>query len=698
MSFDAHKNFAYSTVRVAPTPAASGTTLSLQVGDGAKMPAAPFNMTVWPAGALALASNAEIVRVTAISGDDLTITRAQEGSSAQAVAVGFQIAATITAKTITDIEAATGSALSFANSNGVTFGSAGGTVTASVATNYQSQGAYLTTAMPLGAVTMFVQNNAIFHGTNASGTIASDGISVSVAAAQPPGAYLTTAMLSNASTAFAATGFTTTTAAGANVAGTHDTAGLKLAVPAYLTTAQPPGAYLTTAQPVGAYLTTAMLSNASSVFGGTGFTTTTVAGAAIAGTNNTAGLLLGVPAFLTTAQAPGAYLTTAALSGDSSKYAGTNASMVGGSITLNTSGATISLPAYLTTAQSPGAYLTTAMLSNAVTLSNVNISAGTLSQNLSAWNYSNSNGYSFGLSASTITMQGPYVGFLEPLPMTNTALFGPAAGSWYFAPFVAPNSMSGGRINLLHQNTSTAGLFQDITGASYVSASTGTLNQSYTYSKAIALYSQGAGTNSTRLESFWSNSFSFGWSKQVQVALSQATNINISVAHTISYISEVGSNGSYTLTNYNNSTATVVANSSTASNQYTNVASSIRNMLSNSIIEPIGFNTTISAGAYWLAFAWSTTRASAGTGGQLASALDFSVSSEVGISRLVLESAYRNWGSTATTARSHLMPYGVYTGAANMAPPSTLAFSSDLSSLASAWVPYFNFQLQGITK
>lgn len=49
-------------------------------------------------------------------------------------------------------------------------------------------------------------------------------------------------------------------------------------------------------------------------------------------------------------QTSGNYLTTAALSQDSSKYAGTNGSIVGGSLTLNTSGATISLPAYLTTA------------------------------------------------------------------------------------------------------------------------------------------------------------------------------------------------------------------------------------------------------------------------------------------------------------------------------------------------------------
>lgn len=114
----------------------------------------------------------------------------------------------------------------FSNSNGVSFGTNGSTITATVATNYQSQGAYLTTAalsnhshgnpqlnltnlsgttasnsggftlslsagnylttaMASNRGTDFVQANAVFNGTNASGTIASNAISISVAA---PGA------------------------------------------------------------------------------------------------------------------------------------------------------------------------------------------------------------------------------------------------------------------------------------------------------------------------------------------------------------------------------------------------------------------------------------------------------------------------------------------------------------------------------
>lgn len=101
---DAHKNFAYSTVATAPSPATSGTSLVLQLGAGANFPAVPFNATIWPTNTQPLASNAEIVRVTAIATDTLTIVRSQESSSARTVIVGDQIAAGITAKALTDIE------------------------------------------------------------------------------------------------------------------------------------------------------------------------------------------------------------------------------------------------------------------------------------------------------------------------------------------------------------------------------------------------------------------------------------------------------------------------------------------------------------------------------------------------------------------------------------------------------------------
>jgi hypothetical protein len=103
-SFDDHKNFGYSTVAMAPDPPDRGTSLTVQPGHGSMFPAPPFNASVWPYGDQPLADNAEIVRVTAVAGDVLTIARAQEGSSTRLIQVNDQIAATITAKTFTDIE------------------------------------------------------------------------------------------------------------------------------------------------------------------------------------------------------------------------------------------------------------------------------------------------------------------------------------------------------------------------------------------------------------------------------------------------------------------------------------------------------------------------------------------------------------------------------------------------------------------
>jgi hypothetical protein len=101
---DAHRNFAFSLVATAPSPASSGLSLVVTAAQGALFPTPPFNATIWPTAAQPLASNAEIVRVTAISTDTLTIVRAQEGTAARTVVVGDQIAATITQRSLNDHE------------------------------------------------------------------------------------------------------------------------------------------------------------------------------------------------------------------------------------------------------------------------------------------------------------------------------------------------------------------------------------------------------------------------------------------------------------------------------------------------------------------------------------------------------------------------------------------------------------------
>lgn len=107
MAFDLHKNLAIATVATPPVPPQSGTSLTVQTGEGSRFPTAPFNATVFPANVAISPSNAEIVRVTARTNDTLTLVRAQESTTVRTIVAGDLIAHTITAKSLQDIEAGT---------------------------------------------------------------------------------------------------------------------------------------------------------------------------------------------------------------------------------------------------------------------------------------------------------------------------------------------------------------------------------------------------------------------------------------------------------------------------------------------------------------------------------------------------------------------------------------------------------------
>lgn len=103
MAFDAHANGVITAVAVAPVTPTAGTALTVSTGTGALFPAAPFNVVICPSSGM-LPGNFEIVRVTNIVSDVLTIVRTQEGTSARTVLVGDALFLAPTAKTFTDIE------------------------------------------------------------------------------------------------------------------------------------------------------------------------------------------------------------------------------------------------------------------------------------------------------------------------------------------------------------------------------------------------------------------------------------------------------------------------------------------------------------------------------------------------------------------------------------------------------------------
>lgn len=324
-----------------------------------------------------------------------------------------------------------------------------------------SVGNYLTTAMASNAGSNFVQANATFNGTNATGTIASNAISVSVnAQSTQPVAYsaangsanFSTLVFANsngvsfstgtqglyatvktdyltsqtvqtqASGAIAGTGFTSTTTTGTVVVGTNSTNGLSLGIPAYITTyvndltSGRAGTGFTSTSTTGtavvgtlstngislgipAYITT-YVNDLTSGRAGTGFTSTTTAGTAITAVLGTNGLSMAVPNFITTARA-------------SNDAIGLNTAQSNVTWTVNSSGLSLDARGYAGTGTSAtNASIT--LNSNGLAISVVG--GGTTNQtgpNIADGNgntvtsgtvvFSNSNGVSFGLNASTMT-------------------------------------------------------------------------------------------------------------------------------------------------------------------------------------------------------------------------------------------------------------------------------------------------------
>jgi hypothetical protein len=104
---DAAKNFAKGTLTAGID--ADDTSLTLDTGQGARFPAVSFNAVIWNSTDYpdpADDPGVEVVRVTAIATDTLTITRAQEGTSASehsSAGKTYQLIAPFTAKTLSDI-------------------------------------------------------------------------------------------------------------------------------------------------------------------------------------------------------------------------------------------------------------------------------------------------------------------------------------------------------------------------------------------------------------------------------------------------------------------------------------------------------------------------------------------------------------------------------------------------------------------
>lgn len=468
MIFDPHQNLALATVVIAPSPSLSGTTLIVNSGALLPNPAGiGYNCTVYPAGVTPTAANAEIVRVTAIVGDILTITRAQEGTTAKAIASGWSIANTITVKVITDIEnaissggsgilsvsagtlAITNSEVIFSNSNGVSFGASSNIITASFSGGGGGGAAISAGGNSQNTGTVqFSNSNGVTFGLSNNGVMTASHDGITSQSVQPVAASASNGSFAFSTLAFSdANGVTFGTSAGGIITASVGTAAAGNSVNF-------------SAGTESANLGSIVFSNSNGVsFGLDGSSITASHNGLTSQSNQAASASNGSFVFQTLA------------------FSNAN------NVTFGTSAGGI-----ITASVSPGA-------------GSINFSAGTQSADLASIVFSNSNGVSFGLSNGTITASasggagggGSLVSF-APFPLVSTGSESIQIPDVYLAGFCLPVAINNSYLRFMVSMVTSSSNLATIASAS------ATANGGVVGTAEAWLYTYGSGASSDSLQ------------------------------------------------------------------------------------------------------------------------------------------------------------------------------------------------------
>ncbi len=333
----------------------------------------------------------------------------------------------------------------FSNANGVSFGFNGQTITASIAAVGGAQ-----TGISSIADSANTQTVGMLSFANAGGV--SFGLSTGAATATLTASVAAQSVQTQTAGNIAQTGFATTTTNGVVIVGTNQ-GGVTLAVPPYITT----------------YVAQTVQTQAAGNIGGTGFATTTTNGVVIVGTNNTAGVTLAVPPYITTYAAQTVQPGITAIA----DAAGTQSTGVLSFSNLNGISFGLSTGALTGTVTASYTVPATAGLISGMRLS---AGAGTSNTAVSGLTFANSNGLTFGLStgANVGTITASYtvptqsVQTLSAIVSSNTT--GNTSGMTFDARSVSFQGFGGVSVGLSTTNTGSSFLFSGPTTAGLISA------------------------------------------------------------------------------------------------------------------------------------------------------------------------------------------------------------------------------------
>jgi hypothetical protein len=275
-------------------------------------------------------------------------------------------------------------------------------------------------------------------------------------------------------------------------------------------------------------------------------------------------------------------------------------------------------------------------------------------------------------------------GFYEPfLPLAAAStLTAQGVGTWYLDPFMVPAKIGSGQLNYLAADV--AGF---LNGAVYSAASSGSITRYQTLSTKVAIYNNGTGANSTRLETIWTGEVSVLATWERRIGTTTTSNGTVSNYLSLSFPSQYDASGGVTYGSTSQSGTTALGASTGASTIANNLITGAVAYLSGSKFIPIPFATQLNAGEYYIGVMISSTSSSTGT--NYSTGTMFSTQSVFGQVEHINQ-AYKMVGRSVSNTSTCIMPFHGSVASTSTSPITSLG-TSDMRNFAANQRRYWNY-------
>ena len=272
----------------------------------------------------------------------------------------------------------------------------------------------------------------------------------------------------------------------------------------------------------------------------------------------------------------------------------------------------------------------------------------------SDWN--STHAISLSLSASELSNVMKLGWFESPLPIANagtqSTVTAPGVGTWYIDPFVLPGILTSGQINVMGLNAQPF-----LNGAVYSATLTASRTHYATQYNKLAIYKQGSGASTSRLESVWTGDASSVYTWELRASSNATNQATISNYLSASIPFQWDGSGGVTYSNVTASGTITFGASTGASTLGSAQISAAVAYVSGSFRHHVPFATTLGPGAYWMAHMISSSTSVTGTNYTAGTVL--AAQSRV-VFNEALQQAYKRAGASVSNTTTNIQPFHGY--------------------------------------